>query len=376
MYKYTFIIPNYNKAKYLKQCIDSIINQSYKNFNLIIIDDCSTDDSVKIINLYKNMNNVKIIKHKTNMGKSYTFNEGFKNAEGDYITIMGSDDYIKLNALENIDRFLLQQNQKIDFIYTDFYIYENEENKIKNGYISKDITIEELLFGCNITSLCTFYSKDLINNVTGFDEEFAVRGQDYDFIIRALCYGNSIYLDKRLAFYRVGLNNSVPDFSILANNYHEILLKNKDIFLKHTDENIYNYVIKYYEYIIENNKYNSFILDITLIGTFLMLKKYMYKKSSISIYGAGGLLELVLFLCNEFNIKVNNIYDKFKYDTYYLDYPIQNPNKIKNDEFIFICATVDKDNIINFLESKGLIHYYNYVFYDEYHSIKKYQIMN
>ncbi len=102
----------------------------------------------------------------------------------------------------------------------------------------------------------------------------------------------------------------------------------------------------------------------------------MYKKSSISIYGAGGLLELVLFLCNEFNIKVNNIYDKFKYDTYYLDYPIQNPNKIKNDEFIFICATVDKDNIINFLESKGLIHYYNYVFYDEYHSIKKYQIMN
>lgn len=53
MYKYTFIIPNYNKAKYLKQCIDSIINQSYKNFNLIIIDDCSTDDSVKIINLYK-----------------------------------------------------------------------------------------------------------------------------------------------------------------------------------------------------------------------------------------------------------------------------------------------------------------------------------
>ncbi|WP_041173336.1 glycosyltransferase family 2 protein [Clostridium botulinum] len=69
MYKYTFIIPNYNKAKYLKQCIDSIINQSYKNFNLIIIDDCSTDDSVKIINLYKNMNNVKIIKHKTKYGK-------------------------------------------------------------------------------------------------------------------------------------------------------------------------------------------------------------------------------------------------------------------------------------------------------------------
>ncbi|ENK0837455.1 glycosyltransferase [Clostridium botulinum] len=370
MYKYTFIIPNYNKAKYLKKCIDSIISQTYEDLELIIIDDCSTDNSIEVIELYKSFSNVKIIKHKRNMGKSYTFNEGFKEAKGDYVTIMGSDDYITSNAIEEIDKFLSQQNSKIDFIYTDFYIYDNEENKTKNGYISKDITIEELLFGCNITSLCTFYSKDLINNVTGFDEEFTIRGQDYDFIIRALDYGNNVYLDKKLAFYRIGFNNSIPDFKLVANNYYKILLKNKDIFLKHTDENIYNYVIKYYKYIIKNNKHDSFILYITLIGTFLMLKKYMYKKSSISIYGAGGLLEFVLFLCNEFNIKVNNIYDKFKYNTYYLHYPIQNPNKITSDEFIFICGTVDKDNIINFLESKGLMHYYNYVFYDEYHSIK------
>ncbi|HCL4592316.1 TPA: hypothetical protein N2D76_002663, partial [Clostridium botulinum] len=224
---------------------------------------------------------------------------------------------------------------------------------------------------CNLTSLCTFYSKDLINNVEGFDEKFSIRGQDYDFIIRALDYGNRLYLDKKLAFYRVGSNNSIPKSELNVKNYHNILLKNKTIFLKHTEKCMYDYVIKHYKYIIKNKKYDGFLLNINLIGTCLMLKKYMCKKLSISIYGAGGLLEFALFLCNELDIKIKDIYDKFKYGNLYLDYIIKNPNEIRNDEFIVVCATVDKHNIINFLKTKGLMHCKNYVFYDEYHRIKE-----
>lgn len=95
----SIIIPNYNKEKYLKRCLDSIISQTNKNVEIIVVDDCSTDSSIDILNQY---NNLILIKNKKNLGISDSRNVGIKYASGEYISFMDADDYLLSNYIELI----------------------------------------------------------------------------------------------------------------------------------------------------------------------------------------------------------------------------------------------------------------------------------
>ena len=94
------IIPIYNVEKYLEKCIQSIINQTYRNLEIILVDDGSTDSSGEIADKYKKLDNrVKVI-HKINGGLSDARNKGCEIATGEYISFIDSDDYIDLNMYE------------------------------------------------------------------------------------------------------------------------------------------------------------------------------------------------------------------------------------------------------------------------------------
>lgn len=98
------IIPNYNHAKYLSQRLDSVLNQTYQNFEVIILDDCSKDDSMEVINRYKdNKHMAHIIANKENSGSVFKqWNKGFDLAKGELIWIAESDDFCELNQLEEL----------------------------------------------------------------------------------------------------------------------------------------------------------------------------------------------------------------------------------------------------------------------------------
>ena len=100
MKKISIIVPVYNVEKYVDNCISSILNQSYKNIELIIIDDKSTDDSYEIISKYSKK--AIILQNKKNSGLSYTRNVGLDKATGDYISFIDSDDYIPENFYEEL----------------------------------------------------------------------------------------------------------------------------------------------------------------------------------------------------------------------------------------------------------------------------------
>ena len=91
----TVIIPNYNHAKYLRQRIDTVLNQTYTSFEVIILDDCSTDNSKDIILSYKDNPHISnIVLNSENSGSTFKqWNKGFELAKGDYIWIAESDDY-------------------------------------------------------------------------------------------------------------------------------------------------------------------------------------------------------------------------------------------------------------------------------------------
>lgn len=108
----SIIIPNYNKEKYIGECIDSILGQSYHVLEVVIVDDCSKDRSVEVINTYvRRDNRVKVILLTENKGVSHARNVGIQAATGQYITFLDSDDfYFNTNKLKN-EVELLERNQ-------------------------------------------------------------------------------------------------------------------------------------------------------------------------------------------------------------------------------------------------------------------------
>lgn len=103
MIKVSVIIPIYNTEKYLKKCLDSVCNQTLKDIEIICINDCSTDNSLKILEEYAKVDNrIKIINFEKNKGVAIARNTGIKASRGEYIAFVDSDDYIELDFLEKL----------------------------------------------------------------------------------------------------------------------------------------------------------------------------------------------------------------------------------------------------------------------------------
>lgn len=150
-YKISVIIPVYNVETYLKQSIDSILNQTYQNYEVILIDDGSTDDSSQICDLYAKVNDKISVIHTQNQGLSAARNLGTKKAQGDYIFYLDSDDYVKENILERMVCFVEKYDADIvcgNYIYTypdktDIAIIEEKEYEIFDNYSA----MQELIKG-------------------------------------------------------------------------------------------------------------------------------------------------------------------------------------------------------------------------------------
>ena len=120
MDKISVVVPVYNVEKYLRKCIDSIINQTYKNLEIILVDDGSPDKCGEICDEYaKKDNRVKVI-HKKNAGVSSARNDGIDNATGEYIIFVDSDDWLEDNAIEiMVDKL---NEYDYDCVFCNFYM--------------------------------------------------------------------------------------------------------------------------------------------------------------------------------------------------------------------------------------------------------------
>lgn len=140
MIKYSFIVPVYNTEKYLKKCLDSLVNQTYKNFEIIVVNDGSTDKSSNIISKYqKNYKNIIVI-DKENEGLSMARNRGVQKSSGKYIIFVDSDDYVSNKLLEEVDKkiddsdILRFQIATEDEEYTKINEYHEESFESMCGY--------------------------------------------------------------------------------------------------------------------------------------------------------------------------------------------------------------------------------------------------
>ena len=124
--KISIIIPIYNENKFLKQCLESIINQTLKNIEIICINDGSTDNSLEIIMEYINDNRIIII-DKKNSGYGDSMNQGLYISSGNYIGIVESDDFVDINMFNNL--YKITKKGDIDIVRSNFYLFWRKKKK-------------------------------------------------------------------------------------------------------------------------------------------------------------------------------------------------------------------------------------------------------
>ena len=229
---FTVIIPLYNKEKYIENAIKSVLNQTFTDFNLLIINDFSTDKSVEIASKYIS-DTVEIIHHEKNAGLAAARNTGIKNTNSNYITFLDADDLWKPTFLESI--FQLIQNFPEARIFGTNY-EEVWDAVIKNpcngseilaidfkGYINFfKINVKQGIY--NHGSVC--FHKEVFEKVGYYNEDIGF-SEDLDFNIRAnynfkLAYDNSVQMsyfmqtENQLTQSSL-LNKTIPDFDSYEN---------------------------------------------------------------------------------------------------------------------------------------------------------------
>jgi len=206
--KFSIIVPSYNQGDFISQTIDSILNQSYKNVEILVIDGGSTDSTIEVLKKYGE--NIFWLSEK-DRGQTHAINKGLALAKGDIITFINSDDYYLDGTLENVARRF--QSNKGKFWLTGDYIIVNERGeriqllvgKYKS-FFRKFISFNLLTVLNPINQPSTFFRRELIQKLQHFKEELHYT-MDYEFYLRAIKIDRPIVISDKLSAFRIHENS-------------------------------------------------------------------------------------------------------------------------------------------------------------------------
>lgn len=280
--KISIIIPIYNSEIYLKRCLDSVINQTYKDLEIILIDDGSTDKSYDICKQYSlNDSRIKLI-HENNAGVSFARNIGLKNSTGEYIGFVDPDDFIESTMYEKLFNHM---NYEIDITMCNYNIWENDKNTQSNiKFNNNTISGNDLLYGIFERK----YMGSLWNKL--FKRNVIFKNNNL------ICFNENIYLCEDVVFLSEVLKNKkiqilnepLYNYSIHGNSLSNGILTKKQLtFFKAYD-------------IIINNCYNY-------NDTNLIKKAYFFTVSGITDF-----FDRILFLDLDNVYEYNNELQKLK----------------------------------------------------------------
>jgi glycosyltransferase involved in cell wall biosynthesis len=216
------IVPVYNVELYLRKCLDSVLEQTFKDFELICINDASTDHSINILQEYSTRDaRINIIDLNENQGLGGARNEGIKQARSEFVLFVDSDDWIAPTTLEKV--FACAQENNADIVNFDYYCYNSELNieprhSIQYATIadSAEILRNKVLCQAGTTAWQNLYKKSLFTTLECY---FPTKKYHEDFIILIIfCHAKNIYrVDSPLYYYRnnnYSITRSKNDFRI------------------------------------------------------------------------------------------------------------------------------------------------------------------
>lgn len=308
------IIPIYNVEKYLKKCIDSVLMQSYENLQIILVDDGSTDGSSKICDEYAKFDNRILVIHKKNGGLSSARNAGLKEARGNYITFLDSDDYVNATVYQEL--YMALQKRKDRIACTNFRrvdeagkIYDKIDPHSNMEILSNIQYLRELLLHIGDTSTCTkLFPKEVLKDKF-FNEDKL--NEDFLFMVDLItCFKEIVYTGSVGYFYLIrensissGYGKAIEDMALNAINVNKIIQKD---YIELSEEGNRFSLFQNMAYLLlipkqlrtkSNNQYNQSLkyLKRNFVKNGIS-NKYLTLKNKFVIFG--------LILCPEIVIKV------------------------------------------------------------------------
>ena len=195
------IIPNYNKAKYLKECLESVINQTYKNWKIYLIDDFSNDDSRRILNDYRSYDNIKLIFTDKNYGPHHCRNLGIEQSNSDYVAFLDSDDFWPKEKLNLQIKDMLKND--LDFTYTDISYFKDSTVK-KKIELPNFYDLSNFILSSTMSTSSILLKREIISKIKFKD----VMHEDYLFKCDILRENiNAIKIKNTFVFYRMTKQN-------------------------------------------------------------------------------------------------------------------------------------------------------------------------
>lgn len=268
MDKVSIIVCAYNEEKFIHECIESLIKQTYKNIEIIIVDDGSTDLTWEIIEKFASLDNrIVAIKHETNKGKVNAQNSAYKASSGKYIAICGGDDWYPCDRIESQINFIIEN--EADFTFGNMELAVTDESTGLNYVVGKlyasiyDLPTDwkDVLLGVSATCGTALFKKELANKIYPIPSNLPY--EDRWITAISLLNGKVKIQNKILGTYRQHSGNS---FGLLCcnTNFFYFLKKYKQIYSRNliVNQELFNYIIKFHP---ENSKAK----EIKLISDFL-----------------------------------------------------------------------------------------------------------
>jgi GT2 family glycosyltransferase len=227
------IIVNYNGQKWLKKCFDSLLDQTYNNFEIIFVDNNSSDESIEFLEKTYKDKRIKIIKHKENSGFAGGNNIGIKEAKGDYVLLLNNDTWVEKDFLKNL--WQQYRNLNIDVLGPTECSYD--------GFQDQDISMAIDILGHPIwldeqynksfylSGFCLFFSKDLYLDTKGLDNNFFMYFEETDWFWRLNLLGKKFKKVSDIKVYHAGSGSTGSGIKYLSflwrnQNTLQMLLKN------------------------------------------------------------------------------------------------------------------------------------------------------
>lgn len=291
------IIPNYNHSSFLKERIDSVLAQTYDNFEVIILDDNSTDDSVQIIEEYKNNPKISHIVYNTiNSGSTFKqWQKGFSLASGEFIWIAESDDIADPNFLYSVMNSIERYPNTVLGFTGIYFIDEKSEIiskcKLKTygaslNYDGDYFIRHNMLYGCHILNASSaVFKKEIALNIPNDYMDFKTAG-DYLFWIEIARCGNVVKINKPLDYFRIHKSKVTSKAVATGLQFHEV----KKIYQKLKE---YHYIKGIKDYSVvgfwlnrinkEKNNFNNINIYSTALNLWQEEVKYPFFANTIYI---------------------------------------------------------------------------------------------
>lgn len=221
--KVSVIMPNFNCGSFLEKTINSVINQTYKNWELLVVDDCSTDDSVEVIKkLQASDDRIKLFINEKNSGCAAARNRALREATGKWIAFLDSDDLWTPDKLEKQINFMTDNGYKFSFTK---YEHIDEQSKPLNRVVTgpKKVSKRKMFHYCYLGCLTVMYDAESVGLIQ-IDNGIQKRN-DYAMWLKVSKHATAYYLNDVLAYYRKRCGSISHQSKLSLIKYHYRLFR-------------------------------------------------------------------------------------------------------------------------------------------------------